>query len=101
LQTDVSSLEEGVRTAALFRPDILYVGELHHGDDIPSLVETIASGVLVVLGSSVVGSRALLNRFLPPDDTEAGDGLPVRALAAVSPHKTSAERVSLQVTSPD
>ncbi|MCX7591527.1 MAG: ATPase, T2SS/T4P/T4SS family [Kiritimatiellae bacterium] len=72
MQIDVAGVEEGVKMALLFAPDILFVGDLRSNDSLAAVMEAIESNVFTILSSVSLNHDALLNRLAthavtPPD----------------------------------
>jgi Tfp pilus assembly pilus retraction ATPase PilT len=65
LNADVRTMDEGVHGAALFEPDIMYVGDIKPGDDLPGITRAVENGALAILSSVMLNERALLDRFTP------------------------------------
>jgi len=94
LHTDVPTMEEGIRTAVLFEPDVLYVGDVQGDDLLPDVPRLVANGVNTIVSSVVVDESALIERFAP-----AATGGALGALQCAAFHVRPAEAGKLHVTS--
>ena len=65
LNKSVKTLEEGMENAFLFDPDILFVGDVHMSDEVPSIRRAVISGVLTFVSSVTTDADALLDQFCP------------------------------------
>jgi len=65
LGRDVASLNEGVESASLFDPDILFVGDVRLTDDLPGVRYAVASGVFTIVSSVSMAADELLDKFCP------------------------------------
>jgi twitching motility protein PilT len=63
LGNDVPTLEAGIRSAFLLEPDILFVGDIWPGDEMPSLTRAVEAGVFTLLSSVAMSGEEMLGRF--------------------------------------
>jgi len=93
LNTDVPTMEDGIRTAVLFEPDVLYVGDVQGDDLLPDVPRLVANGVNTIVSSVVVDESGLLERFAP-----AATGGALGALNCAAFHVRPAGPGKLHVT---
>jgi twitching motility protein PilT len=98
LGADVDTLEEGIRSILPFQPDIVYVGDIWPGDEIPSLRFMVANrGTTTVVSSGAMSGEQLLKSFAPPDSfREAERDNVIRAIAEV--RALSSGKLSVRLT---
>jgi len=65
LNSDVKTLEEGVQNVLFFDPDIMYVADVRPSDNLPSVTHLAETNALVILTSSAMNGKMLLERFQP------------------------------------
>ena len=67
VDSDVMSLEEGVRGALLLQADLVYVGDVRAEDRIPSASSVVEAGGTIILSSSSLSAQELAQRFRPQE----------------------------------
>jgi twitching motility protein PilT len=76
LGSDFRSMAEGIESAGLFEPDLLFVSDIRMEDDLTGLKQLIENRVLAVLGSAVVDSGSLMKQYAPdPAAATMGDAI--------------------------
>jgi len=94
LGNDMASLEDGVRSAFLLEPDVIYVGDVWPADQIPSLGRAVDAGMLTILSSVAIGGDEMLRRFAPSgEDVVSEDPRCVRAMVEVIPSEAGKIKV--------
>jgi len=72
IETDVPSVEDGIRHAFLLDPDVVYLGDLQMTDEVPSLPQLFSSVTSVVVSALAEDPGPLLARLPPPTARDSG-----------------------------
>jgi len=85
---DVNSFQAGLESAYRFEPNLIYVGDVRPGDEIPNLLHAVAAGITTLVSSASVPGNVLLEQFTPPG-LAAGDETsgPIRTVIRVTPEE--------------
>ncbi len=65
LSTDVDSITDGINNASLFKPDIMYVGNIKPSDDFPEIINIIENGTLVIISSVLLTGEEITEKYYP------------------------------------
>ena len=85
ISTDVGSMAEGVHGAAIFAPDILFVGDVKPQDELPELSRMIENGALAIVSSVTLNGDDIFKRHYPAAPAHTGVADFIAASFTVSP----------------
>ena len=63
LHVDAASMEDGINGAALFDPDIVYVGDIRPGDQLSGIARSVENGAMALLSSVLLSEQELIKRY--------------------------------------
>jgi hypothetical protein len=96
IDTDAGSFETGLRGAYPFGPNIIFLGDIWPGEEIPSLQSAETKGAVAIVSSSSMTGTQLLSQYGVTDEVDADDGPGIlRAAIRVAPEGTDAVTISV------
>ncbi len=96
INTDAGSFEAGLRSAYPFGPNIIFLGDLWPGEEIPSLQSAETKGAVAIVSSAAMTGDQLLAQYGIPAGAPGGDAAgALRASVRVEPVDTDTVSLSL------
>jgi twitching motility protein PilT len=90
LGTDVKSFAEGIGSALLVEPDLLFLGDVRSDDDLRGFIDVAREGAMTIVSGVTLGDTAVAGRLCPA----CGAGSPLRV--QVTPVEGGPPRVEIR-----